>query len=217
MVADICDEDELNTGTRSEGSYFAVFWWFIKMGTAFASLVGGVLLLFTAFDEQQNVSVDALMGKVTAMKTSAEANEKTPNIPEMLGQAISMTEKLRSHFEERAQEYPAQQGHIAGLIERTDEIRSEAAALRDKITAAPLPSTAVGVELDALLRHMGELKQQAPKTLFRLRLVEIGLPLVMSMVSIALTLRYPLTESRCYEIKEALKRRHAELAAPSTT
>ena len=42
-------------------------------------------------------------------------------------------------------------------------------------------------------------------TLFRLRLVEIGLPLALSIVSILLTLRYPLTEARCYEIKEALE------------
>ena len=39
-----------------------------------------------------------------------------------------------------------------------------------------------------------------------MRLVEIGLPLALSCVSILLTLRYPLTEARCYEIKEALKR-----------
>src|SRR5262249_43842787 len=31
MVGDICDEDELQTGYRAEGSYYSVFWWFIKM------------------------------------------------------------------------------------------------------------------------------------------------------------------------------------------
>jgi GPH family glycoside/pentoside/hexuronide:cation symporter len=216
MVGDICDEDELNTGTRSEGSYYAVFWWFIKMGSAFASFVTGILLLFTTFDEQQNVAVDALTGKVAAMKASAESNENISIIPESLAITIELTEDLRRHFDERAQRYPAQLEHIGELIERTDVVRSEAAALRDKITAAPLPSAALARELDSLLQHMGELKQQAPKTLFRLRLVEIGLPLVMSIVSIALTLRYPLTEARCYEIKEALKQRHAELAAAST-
>jgi Na+/melibiose symporter-like transporter len=43
-------------------------------------------------------------------------------------------------------------------------------------------------------------------------LVEIGLPLVLSCVSILLTLRYPLTEARWHEIKAALDKRHAELA-----
>ena len=54
-----------------------------------------------------------------------------------------------------------------------------------------------------------------PQTLFRLRLVEIGLPLALSIVSIFLTLRYPLTEARCYEIKAALQARHAQLSSTS--
>ena len=72
MVGDICDEDELNTGTRSEGTYYSVFWWFIKMGTAFASFVTGALLVFTSFDEKQNVTVDALSGNIVVIKTEAE-------------------------------------------------------------------------------------------------------------------------------------------------
>ena len=44
MVGDICDEDELHTGHRAEGSYYSVFWWFIKLGTALASLIGGALM-----------------------------------------------------------------------------------------------------------------------------------------------------------------------------
>ena len=67
-------------------------------------------------------------------------------------------------------------------------------------------------EVDEILQQTTQLKKQAPQTLFRLRLVEIGLPLLLSIVSILLTLRYPLTEARCYDIKEALKKRHAELA-----
>jgi GPH family glycoside/pentoside/hexuronide:cation symporter len=63
------------------------------------------------------------------------------------------------------------------------------------------------------LQQTTYLKQQAPKTLFRLRLVEIGVPLALSIVSILLTLRYPLTEARSYEIKAALQQRHAETAA----
>ncbi len=72
MVGDVCDEDDLNTGTRSEGTYYSVFWWFIKMGTALASAVMGALLVFTAFDEQQNVKVDALVGDIAVMKADAD-------------------------------------------------------------------------------------------------------------------------------------------------
>ncbi|HVT30793.1 MAG TPA: MFS transporter, partial [Lacipirellulaceae bacterium] len=74
MVGDICDEDELNSGRRSEGSYYAVYWWFIKMGTAFASFVTGALLVYTTFDEQQNVLVDKMIGHVAAIKAEADAS-----------------------------------------------------------------------------------------------------------------------------------------------
>ncbi|MEZ6243291.1 MAG: MFS transporter [Phycisphaerales bacterium] len=52
MVADVCDEDDLKTGTRSEGAYYSVFWWFMKMGMAGAVFVAGLLLAATNFDEK---------------------------------------------------------------------------------------------------------------------------------------------------------------------
>ena len=68
MVGDICDEDDLITGHRSEGSYYAVFWWFIKMGTALASFVAGVLIVFTMFDETQVTKVDSLQGSIRELR-----------------------------------------------------------------------------------------------------------------------------------------------------
>jgi len=68
MVGDICDEDELNTGRRSEGSYYSIFWWFIKLGTAFASLVAGILITLTLFDQTQVTKVDSLQGSVREMQ-----------------------------------------------------------------------------------------------------------------------------------------------------
>ncbi|MEM9374351.1 MAG: MFS transporter [Planctomycetota bacterium] len=61
MVADVCDEDELTTGTRSEGSYYSVFWWFMKMGMAFAYLVAGVLITMTGFDETSDTQTERTM------------------------------------------------------------------------------------------------------------------------------------------------------------
>ena len=66
-----------------------------------------------------------------------------------------------------------------------------------------------------LSQHAANLRRQSPETLFRLRLVEIGLPLVLSLVSILFVLRYPLTEQRCYAIKALLQQRRGELAAAS--
>ncbi|MFO7889519.1 MAG: MFS transporter [bacterium] len=56
MNADICDEDELNTGTRREGSYYAVYGWWWKAAVSIAYVVSGYLLQTTGYDanlEQQ--------------------------------------------------------------------------------------------------------------------------------------------------------------------
>ncbi|MCL4221138.1 MAG: MFS transporter [Phycisphaerales bacterium] len=106
MIADVCDEDELNTGRRSEGSYYAVFWWFMKMGMAGAYFVAGVLISATGFQEKVDV--------------------------------------------------------------------------------------------------------QTPQTLLIMRVFEIGIPIALGLVSLVLIRRYPLSEKRAYEIKNALEGRRPE-------
>ncbi|MCK5083213.1 MAG: MFS transporter, partial [Candidatus Omnitrophica bacterium] len=51
MVADVCDQDELETGERREGMFSAVYWWMVKLGLALASLIGGILLAGTGFKQ----------------------------------------------------------------------------------------------------------------------------------------------------------------------
>ncbi len=50
MVADVCDFDELQTGTRREGMFGAVYWWMVKLGLAVSSLAAGLLLNASGFD-----------------------------------------------------------------------------------------------------------------------------------------------------------------------
>lgn len=218
MVGDICDEDELKTGTRSEGSYYSVYWWFIKMGTAFASFVTGVLLVMTSFDETQNVSVDALRGSLTVIKSDAkewkdqdlDANTKAAKIDEQLATTIQKIDGLGEHWQQRVEEFPEYADHTRHLLAQLDQVRLGVDSLKH-IDAGQSNSADKLIEhVESVLESTVPLKQQSPKTLFRLRLVEIGLPLVLSIVSIFLTLRYPLTEARCYEIKAALKKRHTK-------
>jgi len=54
MVADVVDEDELETEQRREGMYGAVYWWVVKLGMAAALLGGGYLLNATGFDVALN-------------------------------------------------------------------------------------------------------------------------------------------------------------------
>lgn len=50
MIADVCDLDELETGTRREGMYSGIYWWIQKLGMAGASILSGILLNATGFD-----------------------------------------------------------------------------------------------------------------------------------------------------------------------
>jgi len=51
MNADICDEDELKTGKRREGSYYAVYGWWWKMAVSISTVISGYLLRATGFVE----------------------------------------------------------------------------------------------------------------------------------------------------------------------
>ena len=51
MLADVCDEDELHTGERREGTYSASYWWIVKLGLSASLALSGVLLKFTGFTE----------------------------------------------------------------------------------------------------------------------------------------------------------------------
>jgi GPH family glycoside/pentoside/hexuronide:cation symporter len=220
MLGDICDEDELQTGTRNEGSYCSVYWWFIATGKAFASFVTGALLLFTAFDERQKVLVDAVSGNVAAIKADAErlsgndgnATIASENIAANMSSFVENSERLRGHLAQRLEGSSHHADHIGRLLERADAIRSEAQGLQNRSASLIAAPQTLAREADGLLEQMTQVRKQAPATLFRLRLFEIGVPLALSIVSIMLTLRYPLTEARCYEIKEALQARHATQA-----
>lgn len=217
MVGDVCDEDELNTGARSEGTYYSVFWWFIKLGTAIAILVAGLLLVFTQFDQKQNVTVDALGSSVALIKSDAElwlagkveSADRIVQFNRHLEKTVSSAEGVREHFDDRIESHPDQSKHVHELVERLRGIHAQVDAIRTNSKKYLADPATLVADADAILADTPLLKQQAPITLYRLRLLDIGLPLALSVVSIWLTLRYPLTEARCYEIKAELKRRRA--------
>ncbi len=221
MVGDVCDEDELRTGTRSEGTFYAVYWWFIKLGSAFASFVMGALLVFTGFDERQNVTVDDLSGNLAVIQSGAETWKDQSSDAEIVAakltkeieSAIKNAKKLREHFIDRVEQHPDQAEHLGQLTESTDAVHTKTQSLRASSDSLDADAADLAEKAGSLLQQTTLLKKQTPITLLRLRVVEIGLPLVLSFVSILLTLYYPLTEARCYEIKEELKKRHAGLTA----
>ncbi|MFH1771349.1 MAG: MFS transporter [Candidatus Omnitrophota bacterium] len=52
MVADVCDLDELETKSRREGMFGAVYWWMVKLGVALSSFISGILINSTGFRQE---------------------------------------------------------------------------------------------------------------------------------------------------------------------
>ena len=52
MVADVCDLDELQNGSRREGMFSGIYWWIQKLGIAGASVLSGYLLNWTGFRQE---------------------------------------------------------------------------------------------------------------------------------------------------------------------
>ena len=59
MIADLCDVDELNTGQRREGMYWAVFNWIQKTAISIALLFSGVILDVVGFDGESKVQTES--------------------------------------------------------------------------------------------------------------------------------------------------------------
>ena len=66
----------------------------------------------------------------------------------------------------------------------------------------------LGLADDGGVHFRSARREQNPRTLLLMRVVEIGLPLLLSLISLFFVFRYPLTDARSYEIKEALEKRN---------
>lgn len=305
MVGDICDEDELKTGHRSEGSFYSVFWWFIKMGTALASLIAGALIVFTLFDETQVTKVDSLQGNIRELRSDIQywqgdqglngknitllentkkqvsqaidesklyltvlekesikkQNETYQNVAEYKSQrknkfseVISATEstlgelknlhqrlnnmgtqatdsltktiiataiplilqpklekarlnsfELLAHLEGKSLETTKSEAHFTKIIKNTTSVDIRLANINTN-----LPLDSLDKELSVIETEIVQLTQQSPYTLLMMRVVEIGLPLLLSIFSIFFVMKYSLTEKRSHEIKDLLKQRNSE-------
>lgn len=210
MVGDICDEDELKTGYRAEGSFYSVFWWFIKMGTALASFVAGALIVFTQFDETQVTKVDALQGSIrevhSELKTRMEGKATTANLEEMLQKAKTKSSELKAHLEAKSKENKKSSKHYGVIMNNMDAVNNRVASLDPEMQSEELDKVLTSIETDIM-----QLTIQSPYTLLMMRVVEIGLPVLLSLFSLIFVLRYTLTEKRSHEIKDLLKLRNENI------
>lgn len=207
MVGDICDEDDLKTGQRTEGSFYSIFWWFIKMGTALASFVAGALIVLTMFDQTQVTKVDSLQGSIRELRSEIQvSNENTatnPTIDSLLAKSLLRCEELENHLETKAANAKHSHDHYQFLLKSVENVRERLIALDSE-----LPDGLFETELNTIEKEITVLTKQSPYTLLMMRIVEIGLPLLLSIFSVFFILRYTLTEKRSHEIKELLKLRN---------
>jgi glycoside/pentoside/hexuronide:cation symporter, GPH family len=302
MVGDICDEDELATGYRAEGSYYSIFWWLIKMGTAFASFVAGALIVLTAFDEIQVTRVDGLQGNIRGIRSEIQswggaqaftgtpellretrtqvakaldeakkyvgslemesAKQPKPSEPSAteyqsrkrdrlrdalatmkstaggleqlqvrlanlgpqaqdslvkatVAEAIPLTlqtrlEKARmnsfelmAHLQSQSRKHKNSLAHYEEIIRKMTTVDDRIASLR-----AASSLEALDQALTAIANDIVPLTKQHPFTLLVMRVVEIGLPVLLSLVSLFFLFQYSLTEKRSHEIKDLLKQRN---------
>ncbi|HSV76237.1 MAG TPA: MFS transporter [Bacteroidales bacterium] len=304
MIGDICDEEDLNTGVRNEGSFYSVFWWFIKMGTALASFVAGALIVLTLFDETQVTRVDRIEARLRALKNFAqtemvaenqtdlttvrneairlnqdaqnqirdlqvltrkklnELNSKSfSELPGMLQksrQFIFDQETITTTISERLKRMEAELNEAASrndlgktriLFTETSDLlqqvkmHSSRFAVFDLYIHFNLKSTesentsshylnlsqstgrilqalneiemhtydhSLQNEIDRLLEKVVPLKKQSSHTLKMMRIVEIGVPVLLSIFSIIFILGYSLTDRRTMEIKDLLRARNQQ-------
>ena len=70
MTADVIDLDEINTGKRREGIFGAIYWWMVKLGTALAGLISGLIMWYVGFSPDASSQPDgALTGLRIAYST----------------------------------------------------------------------------------------------------------------------------------------------------
>ena len=299
MVGDICDEEELHTNKRTEGSFYAVFWWFIKMGTALASFVSGALIVLTMFDETQVTKVDKLIGSINELSVKMELFAKKDSLPEsktvlfykteakealkeindytkfLKKELIIANNKTDSQFSNEKKEWIYQtlvklnsdSQQISAVVKNNSDslkstlhtskvlfpvllrtklykarsyeldlqehLQKETADLPDhdrkenaehyfllnqtmnniNLSLSGLDSTSSVIDAKKELKKMTDdltiLKRQTPFTLLMMRVIEIGIPVILSLLSFLFIFRYSLTESRSMEIKELLKRKNS--------
>ena len=98
---------------------------------------------------------------------------------------------MSAHFTTEAGASTVRHDHCLALAVALDPVITKL----DALTAQPdtLPPAD---SLRALLADLRPLSRQAPGVLWRMRLTEIGLPALLSLISLVLLRFYPLVESR---------------------
>jgi Na+/melibiose symporter-like transporter len=113
--------------------------------------------------------------------------------------------ELMSHLEAKSAKNTNSKEHYQVIINNITGINKSISGMNTSMTPDLLDT-----ELASIEGRIVPLTKQTPYTLLMMRVVEIGLPILLSLFSIFFLLRYTLTEKRSHEIKELIMQRNSE-------
>jgi hypothetical protein len=112
--------------------------------------------------------------------------------------------ELLAHLKGKSLESEKSTEHYVKIIQNSKEIDTRLADMNTNMPLNQLDKVLSTIETETV-----QLTIQSPYTLLMMRVVEIGLPILLSLFSIFFVLRYSLTEKRSHEIKDLLKIRNS--------
>jgi hypothetical protein len=171
--------------------------------------VTGVLILVTQFDETLVKRVDSLSGSLKELQALTQNANREQELRDELAKAFIEAEKLSQHLQSRLETFPDAAAHTQQLTDTASAIYRQLQDLERQIQALTSSPVLLEEKTSTLLNQTVALTLQTPATLFWMRVIEIGLPLLLCIVWILFLLPYSLTEEQSQEIKRALEQRNA--------
>ena len=113
--------------------------------------------------------------------------------------------ELGMHLETKSDETNKSGEHYDELMDNIAWVNSKLASINSSDGLSSIDNS-----LNEIEGKIVPLKKQTPYTLLMMRIVEIGLPFLLSLFSIFFVLKYSLTEKRSHEIKELIRLRNME-------
>ena len=156
--------------------------------------------------EQLQLHLDQTGPQLSALESDSLIKSAIPlTLHTQFEQARMHTFELKAHLEAKSSESTRSQEHYQTITHNITSISNSISTITVSLSPDLLDK-----ELEAIEKSTVPLTRQTPYTLLMMRLVEIGLPVLLSLFSIFFLMRYTLTEKRSHEIKELLKQRSAE-------
>jgi hypothetical protein len=150
---------------------------------------------------------DAFQGSIRELRVEvdqAKAGKADPaKLRTLVATARTRSGVLTAHLMVTARHNERSREHYQGLLSDVTVMRKQLEEMQ-----VTMPFEAFDQGLTAIESKLPALTQQTPYTLLMMRIVEIGLPVLLSIFSVIFIFRYSLTEKRSREIKELIEQRN---------